>query len=354
MKSLTIASYLLLAVFLVSCDKDPGTVYDTATEKEVLTDFAHVLVSPNYLDIETKAGALNSAVQTLMSSTTDANLSAARTAWREVRQPWEQCEAFLFGPVEDFNFDPAMDTWPVNRVDLDSLLASSNLLTVADIDDLPESLKGFHPIEYLLFGIAGTKQASALTSRELEYLSALTQNLYNTTAALRLSWDVNEAGNFTHELINAGESSQRFDSQKDAFIAIVAAMAGICDEVANGKMEDPLIAQDSTLQESQFAHNSTADFKNNLIGVLNAYLGKYSDDGHGLNELVAAKNLALDNTLQQQMNIAISSFDQIDSNYGAAIYTQQVQIHNAQDAINNLRETLEGDLMNFVLTNIIN
>jgi outer membrane protein assembly factor BamD (BamD/ComL family) len=68
--------------------------------------------------------------------------------------------------------------------------------------------------------------------------------------------------------------------------------------------------------------------------------------------LVASKNLSLDNTLQSQINIAISSFDNIDSNYGAAIYSQQVQIHNAQDAINALKETIEGDLMDFIVNNI--
>jgi predicted lipoprotein len=258
----------------------------------------------------------------------------------------------LFGPVEDFNYDPTMDDWPVNKVDLDSLLASNNALALADIDPLPTSLKGFHPIEYLLFGVGGKKLAADFSQREKEYLISLTQSLTNTTTALRISWDVSQGNNFTNELINAGNGSQRFSTRKDAFIAIVTAMAGICEEVADGKMNEPLLAQDSTLEESQFSHNSTADFKNNMSGVLNVYLGKYTGDGHGLNELVSAKNLSLDNTIQSQINAAINSFNSIDANYGKAIYTQQVQIHNAQDAINKLRGTLENDLMNFIQANI--
>jgi uncharacterized iron-regulated protein len=345
---------VLCAALLIptGCKKSDDTTNNTATEAEVLNDFAYTLANPNYVDINTKAATLNSAVQALYDNTTDANLTTARTAWRDVRTAWEQCEGYLFGPVEDFNYDPTMDDWPVNKVDLDSLLASSNPLALADIEALPTSLKGFHPIEYVLFGTGGTKTAAQITAREKQYILSLTQSLYNTTTDLKNSWDPNVSGNFTNELVNAGSGSQRFTTKKDAFLAIVTAMAGICDEVAGGKMEKPLVAQDSTLEESQFAHNGTADFKNNMIGVLNAYTCKYSGSGHSLSDLVAAKNLSLDNTLRTQINAAINSFDNINANYGQAIYTQQVQIHNTQDAINTLKATLEGDLTNFVQTNI--
>jgi putative iron-regulated protein len=357
MKKITLSA-LLLSVFVFNgCKKDDDDDTTTpeasaVTTQQVLDDFAHVLANPNYVEIASRANTLNTAVQTFNTTSTDNNLLAARQAWKDLRQSWERCESFLFGPVEDFNYDPMMDTWPVNQVDLDSLLASSNGLTLADIDNLPESLKGFHPIEYIIFGVAGTKLAVDVTAREKQYLLSLTQSLANTTADLRNSWDVTQSGNFTNELVTAGSGSVRFNTRKDALIAIVTAMGGICDEVANGKMEDPLAAQDSTLEESQFAHNSTTDFQNNMIGVLNVYLGKYSNDGRGLNDLVAAKNLSLDNTLQSQMNAAVNAFNSINSNYGEAIYTQQVQIHAAQDAINALRSTIENDLLNFIQANI--
>jgi hypothetical protein len=60
----------------------------------------------------------------------------------------------------------------------------------------------------------------------------------------------------------------------------------------------------------------------------------------------------LDNKIQSQINTVINSFNEIDKNYGKAIYTQQVQIHNAQDAINTLKTLLENDLINFIRTSI--
>ena len=323
-----------------------------ATAGEVLSDFATYVANPNYQDIESQARQLEQAVQALAANPTDPNLQAAQGAWKKTRQPWEQCEGFLFGPVEDFNYDPTVDSWPVNRVDLDSLLASANPLTSDAVDALPTSLKGFHPLEYILFGTGGSRKASELTEREKQYMVSLTQTLRATITALRQSWDPSQPGNFSRELASAGNGSQRFATKRDAFLAIVTSMAGICDEVANGKMQDPLAAQDSSLEESQFSHNSTTDFKNNIIGVLHAYTGTYSVPGHGISDLVAAKDISLDNRIRSQIQGAINSFGNISANYGAAVYTQKVQIQNTQNAINTLRETLEAELRDFVQTNI--
>lgn len=350
---ITIVLLIWISLILSSCKSNDDIVSpdNTAMEEQVLTDFANVLANPNYQDIQAKAQLLNTTVQTLNTSTTDANLKISQTAWVNVRQAWERCEGYLFGPVEDFNYDPTMDDWPVNKVDLDSLLTSNNPLTVSDIEPLPTTLKGFHAIEYILFGSGGSRKAVDLTDREKQYLISLTQSLYNTTTALRNSWDPDQQ-NFTNELTKAGDGSQRFATRKDAFIAIVTAMAGICEEVANGKMQDPLIAQDSTLEESQFSHNSTTDFKNNIIGLQNAYLSRYNSQGHGLNELVASQNISLDNKIQSEMNAAISSFDNINKNYGKAIYTQQMQIRSTQSALNTLQITLENDLIDFIQANV--
>lgn len=347
-----IASVCITTIVTSSCKKeDKSDSPDTVTSEQVITDFANVLVNPNYRDIESKAGTLNDAVLNLNSNTTDDNLKIAQNAWRETRKSWEQAEGYLFGPVEDYNYDPTMDTWPVDKTSMDSLLNSSNPLALSDIDAARESLKGFHPLEYMLWGTGGKKKAADFTDREKLYMVSLALNLYNTTIALRKSWDVNH-GDFTSEFVNAGATSLSFATRKDALIAVVTAMAGICEEVANGKMEEPLINQDSTLEESQFAHNSTTDFQNNMVGVQNAYMGKYFTEGIGLNDIVSAKNISLDNKLKNQINAAINSFNYINSNYGAAIYTQQVQIRKSQEAINNLKNTLENDLMNFIHANI--
>jgi putative iron-regulated protein len=351
-KILTLATIAFL--FSTGCKKEEvePITNNSQLEQNILNDFANVLVYPNYSQIYAGSNAMNTLIQSFVSNPDDATLELIRQSWKTTRSQWELSESYLFGPVDDFSYDPMMDTWPINHVDLDSLLATSVALTPAYIETLPTSLKGFHPIEYLIFGLSGSRYAVDFTARELEYLSSLSTDLNKITLNLKNSWDPAISGNFSVQLTTAGTGSNRFASRKDAFITIVNAMAGICDEVANGKMEDPLVAQDSLLEESQFSHNSLEDFTNNIRGVRNAYLCTFTTDGTGLNELVASINISLDNSIRSKIDAAINSFSAIDPNYGRAIYYQQIQIMNTQSLINDLKNTLETDLIDFVQTNV--
>jgi predicted lipoprotein len=350
-----IASLGLAALAFTGCKKDkPVTQNNDATlEQNVLIDFAGILANPNYQDIQAKAGIMNQAVITFNTTPTDENLEAIRTAWKNTRAAWESCEGFLFGPVEDFDYDPTMDDWPVNKADLDAVLASNNALQVSDIDQLGTTLKGFHAIEYIIFGVGGTQKAANISDRDKLYLASLSQSLCNTTTELRNSWDPGQPNSFTDQVVNAGKGSTRFPTRQSLFLALVGSMADICNEVANEKMQIPLAAQDSTLDESQFSHNSINDFKNNITGVLNTYKSQYGGkSGHSLSELVTSKNASLDSKIQTQINAAIASFGTITVSYEQAIYTQKNQVKAVQAAINTLKETLEGDLTTFVNTNI--
>lgn len=356
MKNIFITAFCLVAIATTGCKKD-NTNNDqnttATTEQNVLTDFAGVLVNPNYQDIQAKALIMNNAIVAFNATPNDINLEAIRTAWKDTRAAWEQCEGFLFGPVEDFDYDPTMDDWPLNKADLDNLIASDNPLGVADIEQLGTTLKGFHAIEYIVFGVGGTQKAADITDRDKTYLASLGQSLYNTTTELRNSWDPTQSNNFTTQVVNAGKGSTRFTTRQDVFLALVGSMADICNEVANEKMQTPFAAQDSTLDESSFSHNSVNDFRNNITGVLNAYKCQYGGaTGHSLSELVASKNTSLDGKIQAQISAAISSFSGITTTYEKAIYNQQTQVKNVQAAIRTLKETIEGDLTDFVNTNI--
>jgi uncharacterized iron-regulated protein len=104
-------------------------------------------------------------------------------------------------------------------------------------------------------------------------------------------------------------------------------MQGICDEVANGKMKDPFDNHDSTLVESQYAHNATTDFMNNIIGIENAYFSRYNGVyGSSIHDMVHAIDASLDNSIQTQITAAIASLQVIDPNYGLAILTSRVKL----------------------------
>ena len=341
-------------IFFSACNKAPQTTPQTedftALEQSVLTDFTNNVALNSYLNLSVKATALNTALQNLNVSTTDANLATSRQAWKDMRIVWEQSEAFLFGPVEDNDYDPNMDTWPTDYVQMDSLLASDNPLEVSDIQSLTLSLRGFHPIEYIIFGDHGSRTAAELTERQKMYMMSLSEDLNTTCSDLYLSWS-SAPVNFAQEVINAGNGSTRYAKRQEVFMAMVGALAGICEEVGEGKMKEPFDAKDPQLVESPYSGNSTTDFKNNIIGIQNVYMGL--NGGKGLKDLVAAKNKSLDNTVQSQITAAISSFDNITVPYEEAILNQRTQIQQTMSALATLKETLEEDLQTFVQENIL-
>jgi putative iron-regulated protein len=332
-----------------ACKKDePAAPVSSILTTDVIREFSNNVVAATYADLNVKAGILNQDVATLITATNETNLTACKQAWRDCRSAWEQSEAFLFGPVATQNIDPRIDTWPVNFADLDSVLASSSVFTAGYVDSLDDALKGFHPIEYLLFGVNGNKTAASFTTCELEYLDALTANLHTLVAQLPPYWDSSISTSFYFQFNTAGSGSTIYTTQRAAYEEMINAMIGICEEVADGKMTEPFVAQDPSLEESPFAFNSMTDFTNNIKGVKNVYMGIYTADGKGLEDLVRSYNLSLDGQVKQKADAAIAALGTITVPFGQAIISQPVQVQNSIDAINELKTVLEDDLLPFV------
>ena len=356
---LTLSTLLVSLVFLVGCDLvgcrsddniDARDHFDVTT---TLNDFANKVVLATYTDLDNRAGDLLIAVKALEGDTTQANLGQAQAAWKATRKPWEQSEAFLFGPVDTQGLDPALDSWPVNRVDLDGVLASNQTLTEASIDALEDTLKGFHTIEYLLFRDGDQRKATDITPRELEYLVATTANLTAKTAQLRNAWEAS-GENFAAEVANAGTSSTIYKSQKDAMQEMVNSMIVIADEVANGKLSDPFNERDTTLVESQFSFNSINDFQDNIRGIQNVYIGKFTVDGQGLNEFVKGKDAELDARFQTEVQTAIDTIGAIPDPFRNSITVQPAAVQAAIDAVSTVQQTLENDILKLVLDSNFN
>jgi putative iron-regulated protein len=332
---------------LPACHKsDSNTGTDvTKLKTDILADAANTVIVPSYTDLSAKAGQLLTAVQAMNTTTNDANLTACRDLWKSMRQTWEQSEAWLIGPVEADDIDPRIDTWPVDFNDLDVILNGTDELNEAYVNGLEESLKGFHPIEYILWGEDGIKTAAQFTARQKEFLLALTQNLNTLCGNVKASW----TGGYANKFATAGVSGNTdYPTTKSAYEALVDGMAGICDEVANGKMKDPFEAQDPLQEESPFAKNSIIDFTNNIKGIMAIYQGKFTADGKGVEDLVRNYNLSLDNEIKDKYNAAVGSLQAITLPFGSAILNQQTQVTTAMAKINELAEELETKLKPFV------
>ncbi len=335
---------LLLITGLVSCSDDSPTGTIDDTEYDIyLDDFSHKVAVATYSDMKAKGVALDGAVEAFAADPNNqAKLDAACTAWRGMREPWEASEAFLFGPAEFLSLDPALDSWPVDRQQLEDVLNSEFELTPEFIaEGLGPALRGFHTVEFLLFADGAPRDVATFTEREREYLVAVTQVLADDAARLAEAWE----DGFADEFANAGKAGSRYQSQTDAVLEMIEGMSGICDEVANGKIADPFDEQDTRLVESQFSWNSLDDFANNVRSVRNVYTGGYhnGEDGKGIDELVAEKNAALDTRLKAEIDEAIAAIGRIPAPFRDNL-DATTEIEAAQEAVLTVFNTLENDV----------
>lgn len=344
-KSIQYFFVLSLAIVMSSCEDN--VVTDNADYSNTLNVISNEVILKTYAELSLAAIALHNEASLLASNPSSAQLEKTKTAWRAARMPWEQSEGFLFGPVDQEGLDPALDSWPVNVTDLNNVMAGSGAITATFLAQQEGTLKGFHTIEYLLWGVNSNKTIDQFTARELEYLSACTEVLALDASSLYELW-IPTGGNYIKNVIEAGKGSVVYVSQKAALEEIVNALGIIADEVANGKINDPYSSQDLTLEESRFSNNSKADFADNMRSIKNIYHGTYNSGTAAENTLyhiVKKKDAALADQLNQQIDAAILEIENIPGTFTTAVITNRPDVLQAQQAVRALQFTLESKII---------
>lgn len=341
---------VMLTAIVFSCKDDDDDPVQTVSFQTNIDNIASNVIVRTYTDLADKADALFTTATNLQGDVSSINFDATKTAWVATRAPWEQSEGFLYGPADADGIDPAIDSWPVNVVDMQALLDDvTNFpnLTEAIIDAQTDGAKGFHLIEFLLWGIDGNNVVGDFTTRELEYLVAACENLKNKTVQLRDAW-VSSGGNYVNNFTST-TGSGNFVSESSKLGFIVDGLIGIATEVADTKIEEPLNGTDGggvdpTVEESRFSNNSKIDFANNVRSIQNVYLGRFNGDngnGYSLTQIVASKNVALDTRFKQEIQDAIDAIDAIPGTFTDAIINNRTAVENAQAKVKTVQDTLE-------------
>jgi putative iron-regulated protein len=346
--------------------KDGKPTPGLTLQQQVIQNVSALVIMQTYKDLAFNAGALRDQVKVLKLDKTQENLDKAGELWKAIRVSWEQSEAFLFGPVESLSVDPLIDTWPLNLSNLDAILTSTDSITPETLRTLGTNLKGFHAAEYLIFGngvASNRKDVNALTDRELEYLVSTTIVLAEDTARLAKAWvtnedpDDNSSQPYVMIIMNPNLDNKFYSSEQSVIAEFVKGMAAIADEVANGKLNDPLGASvgqaDPTAEESPFSWNSISDFSNNIRSIRMIYSGEsnHGNAGYGVQALLAKKDPALAEQVLKQIDASIQKIQDIAGPsgmpFGKALFDTEgrERIKAAQSEVNALFATLEQKVL---------
>ena len=141
-------------------DDKKEIVIQDAEYDAIINQYVDNVVMPTYSDLKEKNSDLYLSVVDFGNAPSDAKFQAICDAWLAAREPWEQSEAFLFGPVADFGLDPNMDSWPLDQEAIVNTLKSqqwNDMKWEGDYDEDDEAIaaaqnvRGFHTLEFLAF-----------------------------------------------------------------------------------------------------------------------------------------------------------------------------------------------------------
>ena len=278
--------------------------------REVLKVLVSNVIVPTYTRLADSTEDLEKTLHGLTVITiTQEQIDKACDDFKAARLYWEQSEAFLGGAASDFDIDPTIDSWPLNR----SLLLSyfNNGMNDEMLDDA--TILGFHALEFILFRDGQPRKVAELKgndtyknfeqitgAQELAYAQTICTLLKERTFQLQVAWEgetkanaarvsvvktagldiVTERGlSYGENLAQAGisGSGSTFTTLKSAIAQVLALDEGscvaICNEVGTAKIANPFANGDVSYVESPYSYNSITDFRDNIRSIRNVWLG---------------------------------------------------------------------------------
>lgn len=341
-----------LSVKVLYNTSDSSVTNANFTDRQIVSDFADKVVIPTNQRFAKKAEELSYTVNKFGKIPNDQTLKAAQDAWVAARSPWEQSECFSFGPAESLGYGGAIEACPVNETDLKAAINSKEPLTPEYVRKRQDTEKGFHAIEYLLFGSDKSKKVAEFNKRELDYLQALTMDFSRVANELVTSWTKGVKGKsaYREAIATAGKSgNSTYPSLQAGAEEIVQGMINSLDEVANEKIAKPFEKKTQKLID-QFSFNTLNDLKNNVKGAQNVYLGHFPDgntSGKGLSAYVAKVNPNLDAQVKSEFQMSFEALDKIPAPFEKSVSDPQAadKIQSAQKAINTLQKTIKQEVL---------
>lgn len=323
-----VAIFAGLTFFACSSNDNDDSKSTPATKKQVIENYANIVYA-NYQKAYDDAVLLETAIKTFTATPTDANFTAAKTAWKTSRESYGTTEAFRFanGPIDGDDDGPEglLNSWPLDENFIDYVDGSANAGIINDLTDYPTINKallvslnedggeknisvGYHAIEFLLWGqdltapsaklpgqrpytdYVATTGTHANQARRAAYLNACADLLTDNLDYLIQQWK--PSGVYRTKFLALPENV----AIKNIYLGITTLVTA---ELPIERMEVALENADQEDEHSCFSDNTHRDIALNLQGVINVYQGKYgSIDGPSLEDLVKqADSATYDETL---------------------------------------------------------
>ncbi|MEO9526570.1 imelysin family protein [Roseibium sp.] len=330
-----------------------------AAPADVLSTYGDI-AQAKFTDSLGTAKALEAAVDKLIAEPTEANLEAARAAWIEARNPYQQTEAYRFGNAIVDDWEGKVNAWPLDEglidyvdvsygeeseengfytanvianptlkvggetIDATEITASLLADTLQEAGEVESNVAtGYHAIEFLLWGQdlngtdagAGTRPATDFDpanctggncERRSQYLKAATELLIADLEEMVTAWT--PGGAAREDLAAKGDAG--------GLATILTGMGSLSyGELAGERIKLGLMLHDPEEEHDCFSDNTHMSHYNDVVGIRNVYFGEYKSplgndvSGVSLAEMVAEKDPALAEEMKVKLDATLAAFE---------------------------------------------
>ena len=324
---------------------DSGTSGFTWPENtaDAVSNYA-TIVEASYGDSVSTATALDTALEALVATPTEATLTSARTAWLDSRVPYLQTEVYRFydGPIDNAEDGPEglLNAWPLDENYIDyvvgdesaGVINGTDTIDAAALEGLNEVggekniATGYHAIEFLLWGqdlsdtgpgerphtdyISGEGGTAANQDRRGTYLTVSGDLLVSNLTQVHDAWKADAAYRTDFEA-----------APEESFGKILTGMIVLSGfETGGERLQAALDSGDREDEHSCFSDNTKVDMVEDVQGVKNVWDGTYgSVSGVGVKDVVAAVDADLAASITTQIDASLAAANALENPFESEI-----------------------------------
>lgn len=333
---------------MTSCSDDdnatPNTsIAQTSDMQDLVENYVYNIVNPTYTHLAESTEKLQKACDNMnkkrhAGTLVQADIDRACEAFKTARRYWEQSESFLYGAASDNEIDPHIDSWPLDRSQLEKALNSADIIAGINGEQPDkfvykenanfESVIGFHGLEFVLFRNGANRTEASMNAEyetdkgltsvktidECAFAAAVAGDLRNMTSLLAYGWmgtNVNatisnvlkaapwvlegtgHAGlsskgvTYDEAITKTGTANAMFPTWQQTLQNIfVGGCSNICQEVytqklgqayrvATGKAEEE---DAGDYIESPYSKRSFQDYQDNIYSIQHSLYGTLEND----------------------------------------------------------------------------
>lgn len=299
----------------------PAAAVAVAPSRQAVIATYVVVAQASFGDALLTARELSTAVDAFLASPSESTLTAARDAWRKARVPYLQTEAFRFGNAEVDEWEPRVNSWPLDEglidyvadsygtesdnnffytaniianplIDIGGISVDAGTITPELLAEMLHAIDGvdanvatgYHAIEFLLWGqdLHGTapgagerpwtdydvaRCTNGNCDRRRAYLASAMQLLVSDLEEIVQSWQV--GGDAYEQLMAKGEDG--------GLATILTGMGSLAyGELAGERIRLGLLLHDPEEEQDCFSDNTLWSHYYDVQSIHNVYRGSYT------------------------------------------------------------------------------